>query len=376
MDEIVRKIGSERYWALRIGAVAVAFSLLAHTPVASAVTGLGHDPMAEVIRMQITHPLTPLDLAKFKGISQDPGRLSHLDKISFRISVPIIGKLLHTGTASYTLLNSIGGILFFPMLASIANRIFLDRVGAAYVTFAFALTWAGSHFFNDNLFGDGFAWICLLSTIYFRNPLLIFLGVLIAGFTDERALLASAAALLFWLGAPEPTHTYDSRPRLRAAPLAIVMAWGAYVAVRLYLSHAFGLRIGTTEMFEFAMLWEHLARSIPYLLLTVFQGLWIWMAIGLLALFVSRRVFLLVAFAATLACVLVFALSLWDFQRTAGFAFLLLPVAWQAGGLERATIRSLARSCFMLGVCLVVPANTVLRYFYHLRQGPPLVTFG
>jgi hypothetical protein len=377
MDEAVRNLGSEHYWAFRTGIIAIAFGLLAHTPVTSTFADLGNSSTAEVIRAQIAHPLTPLDLENFKGIAHNPGRLSHEDKIAFRIAIPIIGKLLHTGAASFLLLDCIGGLLFFPMLASIANRIFQDRVSAAYVTFAFALTWSGSHFFDDSQFGDGFAWICLLSTIYFRNPFLIFSGVLLAAFTDERAIVASAAALLYWLGAPLIGLRYGSRPRGDAVvPLAIGMAWSTYFAVRLYLSYAFGLRSGTTEVFEFAIIWDNLARSIPYLLLTVFQGLWLWMATAMLALCVTRRIVLLCGFISTLACLLVLALSVWDFQRSAGYAFLLLPVAWQAGGLERATIRTLARSCFVLGLCLVVPANTVLRYFYHLHQGPPLTTFG
>lgn len=376
LDELVSRLTRQKHWAFWIGTMAVALSLLAHTPVRSMFRNLGTNWTAEVIRAQIAHPLTPIDFERVEATEAPPrnlGAASHIDKITFRISIPIIGKLLHTGDASFLVLNYIAAFSFFPMLAGLANRLFQDRVSAAYVTFAFALSWAGSRFFNDDQFGDGFAWACLLAAIYFRNPLLIFSAVLIAGFTDERAIVASAAAFLYWLGVSTSDGQRDSRPPGRAALTAIGMAWLAYLVLRLSLSYAFGLRTGTANVFTLAILWNHAVRSIPYALLTVLHGLWLWMAVGLIALYVSGRVTILLGFVATFACILTITLSVWDFQRSIGYAFLLLPVAWQAKGLEGSTVRTLARSCFVLGICLIVPFNTVLRYLYH---GPVLAGFG
>ena len=75
---------------------------------------------------------------------------------------------------------------------------------------------------------------------------------------------------------------------------------------------------------------------------------------------------MLVGFVATFACIALVSLLVWDIQRSLGYALLLLPVAWQAGGLEQATERAIARGCFILGFCLIEPFNTVLRYWYHL----------
>jgi hypothetical protein len=261
-------------------------------------------------------------------------------------------------------LNYIAGLLFFPMLAHVANKLFQDRVSAAYVTFAFALSWAGAHFFNDYTFGDGFAWVCLLAAIYFRHPLLIFGAVLIAGFTDERAIVGSAAAFLYWLSAATTDGGDDSQQHGLAALIAIGAAWLAYFGLRLYLTYAFGLKTGTSEIFQTGILWYHANFSIPYGVLTVFQGLWLWIAVGMIALYVSGRVIILLGFVATLACVLAIALSVYDFQRSLGYGLLLLPVAWQTRGLKRATVRTLARSCFILGICLVVPAHTMLRQLH------------
>jgi len=151
LDALVSGLTKKTYWALWIGAIAIALSLLAHTPYRSLFRDVGQDWRFDVFRMQIAHPFTPIDLEPFKPAAQEEGAngalgLSHLDKIAFRFSIPLIGKALHTGAASFLVLNYAAGLLFFPMLAQVANGKFRDRITAAYVTFAFALSWAGTQF--------------------------------------------------------------------------------------------------------------------------------------------------------------------------------------------------------------------------------------
>src|SRR5262249_35578108 len=200
LDGLIGGLTKKTYWTLWVGAIPLALTLAAHTPSRSLFRDVCHHWTAEVVRMQIAHPFTPIDLEPFKPIAQKGGELgtiSHLDKIAFRVSIPLIGKAFQIGAATFLVVNYAAGLLFFPMLAQVADGIFRDRITAAYVTFAFALSWAGGRFFNDNhnLYGDGFAWTCLLASVYFRQPVLIFGFVLIASFTDERALIGSAGAL-------------------------------------------------------------------------------------------------------------------------------------------------------------------------------------
>jgi hypothetical protein len=95
--------------------------------------------------------------------------------------------------------------------------------------------------------------------------------------------------------------------------------------------------------------------------LDVFRGSWLWLVVGAIALYLGGRSVVLVGFVATLGCIALVSLSVSDLQRSLGYALLLLPVAWQAGGLEQATERAIARACFILGFCLIVPYNTLLR---------------
>src|SRR5262245_6685952 len=370
LDGLIGGLTKKAYWTLWVGAIAIALSLVAHTPGRSQFR-VGKDWTHDVIRMQVAHPFTPIDLEQFNPDALKTGEFGqHLDKIAFRISIPLIGQALHTGAASFLVLSYVAGFLFFPMLAHVGSGIFRDRVTATYVTFAFALSWVGSHFFNDNsgagfalASGDGFAWACLLASIYFRHPVLIFGLILTASFTDERALVGSAGALLYWL--------CIDRQRGRDALIAIVAAWVSYFVLRVGLACAFGLKTGTSGWFLPAIFLHHVNVSFPYRVLTVFQGLWLWFAVGAIALYLRGRSVVLVGFVATFGCIALLSLSLWDIRRTLGYALLLLPVAWQAGGLEQATERAIARGCFIFGLCLIEPINTVLyRCFANISAIP------
>ena len=367
LDRIFLWLTEKRYWALWIGAASIAFSMLAHTPLSSMTDFSGWE--YTIIKKQIANPLTPIDFQQFRAVADAVSplgavSLSHWDKIAFRLSIPIIGKVLNTGAASFIVVNYIAGFLFFPLFAHVANTLLQDRLSAAYVTVAFSLSFAGTHFFNDNTLGDGFAWLCLLAAIYFRHPLLIFAAVLIAAFTDERALLGSAAAFLYWLGNATTRARKDSRHNEWARAIAIVVAWLAYLGLRWYLSYSFGLKTGTTELFRSVIIRDNSENSIPYQLLDVFQGLWVWIPIAVIALYISERFFVLFGFLTTLACTLAVALVVWDFQRSVGYSLLLLPVAWQAHGLKSVNVRKLARGCFILGLCLVVPYHTFVRHLF------------
>jgi hypothetical protein len=347
LDGLIGGLTKKTYWTLWVVAIAIVLSLVAHTPGISLFRDVGKHWWADVFRMQIAHPFTPIDAKSF--IPYKETFISHTANIAFRFSIPLIGKAFNLGAACFLVVNYAAGLLFFPMLAHVANGIFRDRVTAAYVTFAFALTWAGTHFFNDNGYGDGFAWACLLASIYFRHPVLIFGMVLTASFTDERAFVGSAGAFLYWLN----TH----QQRAHHALIAIVAAWVAYLVLRLGLAYAFGLKTGPLE--DVTPILRYHRNSIPGRILPVFQGLWLWFAIGAIALYLSGRSLVLIGFVATLGCIALVSLLVIDIQRSLGYALLLLPVAWQAGGLEQATERAIARGCFILGFFIGAVAGVV-----------------
>jgi hypothetical protein len=365
IDSAVAAIVRHQRWPLLVGILAVALSLIADTPDRSLFRDVGKQWYSDVLLRQIEHPLSPIDYETYREIDAASGLgiLTHVDKTAFRISIPLFGKIFHTGAASILIMNYVAGFLFFPMLVVVANRIFGDPIVAVYITFAFALTWTGAHFFNDSFYGDGFAYFWLLASIYFNRTGLVFASVLIAAFTDERALIGSAAAVFYFLGRAREVTRQDNTALVAIS--SVVAAWIAYFAIRGYMIFGLGFRTSImTNNLHPQIVWFNIALGIPYAALTVFQGLWIWLPIGLLALWLRRSIFETLGFAGLTVLMLAVALAVWDFQRSLGYMLLLLPVAWQSAALSERANRSISRSCFVLGLTLITPFNTVLRYLY------------
>src|SRR5207248_1369341 len=124
---------------------------------------------------------------------------------------------------------------------------------------------------------------------------------------------------------------------LPSTPPRVREATGAakpLLVLRTSLAYAFELKTG--PLWDVTQtLWFHAKRNIPYRVLSVFQGLWLWLAVGGIATYLSGRSVVLVGFVATFSAIVLMSLLVLDIDRSLGYAVLLLPVAWQAGGLEQ-----------------------------------------
>src|SRR5262249_37076702 len=100
LDGLIGGLTKKTYWTLWVGGSAIVPSLGAHAPHRRWLLDVGQEWQADVFRMQIAHPFTPIDLKPFESIAVSAW-LSHLDKIAFRFSIPLIGKAFHLGAASF-----------------------------------------------------------------------------------------------------------------------------------------------------------------------------------------------------------------------------------------------------------------------------------
>src|SRR5579863_5814294 len=160
-DGVFGGLAAKRHWSLWVGALAIALSLLIHTPAAPLALNdkyiRSEIVRTNVFRMQVAHPLTPINAWELVAHHDDvyEGAMSHLDKLAFRLTIPFLGHVLGTGAASWRILNIAAGICFFPLLARLIAGLTGDRLSAAYWTFAFAASWLGACFFTDYVCGDG-----------------------------------------------------------------------------------------------------------------------------------------------------------------------------------------------------------------------------
>src|SRR5215831_6143503 len=83
LDGLIGGLTKKTYWTLWVGAIAIVFNLAAHAPHRRWLLDVGQGWAADVFRLQIAHPFTPIDLKPFESIAGS-GSLSHFDKIAFR----------------------------------------------------------------------------------------------------------------------------------------------------------------------------------------------------------------------------------------------------------------------------------------------------
>jgi len=192
-----------------------------------------HVAIRQVLNEQIAHPLTPTSVAR-----NETG--DHTEKMSFRLSMPIVGHVLALNLGKLMLVQQLCGVLFLGMISFLAYSATGDKVCAVLLPFGFAFCYAGQACFLDMfpLF-DGMAYFALAGAMLFPNPVPVFLSVTFACWTDERAILVSPLVVLWWTlqrGATAEGPFWTSLLRNSSA-WAVVAAVAACGAGRLLLGH-------------------------------------------------------------------------------------------------------------------------------------------
>jgi len=368
LDETISKQLNKRYWIIYVGIIAVFLSLIVNTPILSLYTHATDHWSSKVFEAQVNHPFTPIQIEEYNPPSSDYGITSHLDKIAFRITVPILGHIFHTGAYSWILFNVISGFLFFPLLVSVIYRYSKNKLLATYITLAFAMSYTGSRFFNDNGFCDGLAWLFLLIPLLYTNIYSVFFCILFASFVDERALIASASIPLFFIvNSNQKKQSIFSLIKVNSRiVITSAVAWLVYFVLRYYLSNTFNLHTGTTMLLTKSILWYHAQKSIPYGIICVFQILWIWFFLGFIYLYTSKHWTVSVSY--TFIFILLFFTSIivFDIERSLGYCFTLLLSCILMDSVSIKTKIKLSRLSFLGGFFLIVPFNTVIRYLNHI----------
>jgi hypothetical protein len=260
---------------------------------------------------------------------------SHEAKLNFRLTVPLLARVLHLGRDGLLALFSISGvlILYFTLdlsyqltqspwqngiapLAQQPARInrevrssdFLgSRIAAAAVCMAVACIWPGVLAFHQLLGGfyDAVALCLLLAAMRATAPLAA-VALFLAAWTDERALLAAGLILV-----------YAALRREFARGIAIAAAGSAYAATRLYFGNVYSLHTA----------WDGIGLGIllkdfnmaPLGIWTGLGGCWLIVAGGMWVLLARRRFFLVLAYGLALCAVIVAALVVEDVTRSMAY---------------------------------------------------------
>jgi hypothetical protein len=181
---------------------------------------------------------------------------THLAKMSFRLAVPLLARVLHLPLVALLALQVLAGFAVFYQVAGLLAVSLRDRVAAALLTLGLALTYFGYEYTYDlSGYFDGLGYAALILALGSRRWLAIFGLVLAGGFVDERVLAASSL-LVFWYGARQYDWQVPGLRFLITRPAtAVYTAWLAYGALRLALMWRYGLHtpgglVGISALFH------------------------------------------------------------------------------------------------------------------------------
>ncbi|RZJ93314.1 MAG: hypothetical protein EOO60_04890 [Hymenobacter sp.] len=286
---------------------------------------------------------------------------SHESKMVFRLTVPLLARLLHLNVFGVLGLQAILGLAMLWALLTLIERITQDRLTASLLVLGTCFTYYGGAFLHDIycLF-DAFGYAVLVLMLLSRRPLVLYALSLAGCFLDERVLVASLLVVL-WHSmrvAAEAVPTVR-RPTISWAAAAVVAGWFTYGALRIWLTASYGLPTNGGAI-GLGALRISLQREVVALgFITSIESYWLVVILALVVL-VKQRQWLL-GLAVVGACLPVFASAflVHDITRSLAYCFpvVLIALVVLAHYFTLDALRQLA-------LVIVVFAVLLPNYFY------------
>ncbi len=322
-------------WKLRSTLVLVLLSFFLHYP---SYQHLHQHLSGELIEENWSHVEWQRDALLSPASEVESDRLK---KTTFRLTVPVIARTLHLGPLGIYLLQVLLGVLLIHLTLTLAHRHTQDRVMALFFTTGLVCTYAGSAAFFDT-WGhfDAFAYFLLVLALASRRAPVIFGAVLLAAFTDERALIASAFVLLYHGLERRDGATTGSRSTWPAV-VAVCASWSTYFAVRYCLNVQHGFATDTSGI-GMAVMWEQI-NPLAWGLWTGLEGAWLLVLAFFVMLGLARDGKRMGLYGGALLVLIVVTSMVTDLTRSMAYAFVMLfPIlAWLHGRLHADQLRTL-----------------------------------
>jgi hypothetical protein len=286
----------------------------------------------QALAWKLHHPFSAIDPYEFKAKPEptELGSFHHLEKRTFRITVPLFAYLFSLSLWDLVIVQHVVAVLFIFLSIKLASRLSRDAVVGLLNGVAFGFMFVGQWGFEDfqpipNY--DGIAYFLMLVAMYSRRPWVICLALTLACFTDERAFINAPLVIAYWclggnqaeaqpLAAGQPTHLKQAA--------AVALALVSYLVLRLFLGAVFGLSTGTEELFNRVVL-KYNSLNLPLSLPLLWKGYWVIVVIGIAILYKTGHGFWLLFLGCCLAVSLLTSLAVIDFTRSAAYSF---PLLW------------------------------------------------
>jgi len=248
---------------------------------------------------------------------------SHEAKLTFRMTVPLLACVLSLKTTGILLLQGVFGFLLFLVSVYLFEKITEDPVAALLLTLSLSFIWAGRCAFVElrGIF-DAVALFFLIFSMCFRNPLLVFAGVFLAAWTDERGLIASSLVLLYWW----ISAGFTLRKAFTPQSISVIFAWVAYFLTRYALIHVFHFKTVVGNNLGISCFISQMS-NLPGGVWTALEGNWVLVCIALFLLIRKKDFLQAFAFSLSMVLLVVVAMAVIDITRSMAY---LLPAMFIA----------------------------------------------
>ena len=256
----------------------------------------------------------------FESINKKYDDKSHMSKTEFRLTPPLIFKILHFNNRYQVfVLQFLLSIVFFYFLSYFIYKNTKSFNSTILGTIAFSFIFIGKSFIADyagyfDFFSFSFLLISLLDI-----PIIIFIScLLLAFFTDERSMISSLLVLFYW-----QLFYYKEKGKnflhISTKTIGLVISIILYFVFRFVLISYFGFVNQTgavgLDIMKITITW------IDYAVINVFEGFWIviLLAIKKMAQKETKLIFfsfLAINFVGFMSCFLVY-----DLSRSLGYLF-------------------------------------------------------
>ncbi len=174
---------------------------------------------------------------------------SHQEKLAFRFVPALILNILHIQSIIPAFIFQFFTLAFFYyLLILVFNKLFQDRIKAFVFAIPICFVIAGHVYISDyrGIF-DTLALDFLLMALLFRNKTYVIIPLLLAYYTDERALIASPALFLINILIAEKFNSIKLlfKATLYLPNIYLLASWVFYFILRFFLNVVFGLTSGS-----------------------------------------------------------------------------------------------------------------------------------
>lgn len=272
---------------------------------------------------------------------------SNMAKQNFRLVMPLLAAVFRFSAVGLYGVQVAFGIGILYLTLRLTERLTQDRVTAILLTIIAATIYAGANsYLETNGRFDAPSIFFLLLALYVRNPLIIAGAVFLAGWNDERGVVAATLVFAFHFtlaSDQKPGGSLASlvRTALSPQPLAVIAGGLLYLVSRLALATATNMGTAPVNMLDHFIANKNWWSFGAW---TALEGGWLLLAIAVCLLVRQKHVLPLLMLLGALGAVLFVAFSVVDISRSTAYAlpamFLAVYIIYRQEGLR--SVRALA----------------------------------